>query len=171
MRVSLADATQVVRVREIVERAYGISVARIGRRPAPMDDDYARKTSLNQVFVGADQGEVAGLLVLVIEQDHLLIESIAVDPDCQGTGIGRALMAYAETYAIDRGIAELRLYTNEAMTENLAFYSRLGYSEYARRTEYDLKRVFLRKAIDPPPTRPRGQPDTAPRVESSRGRI
>ena len=134
MRVRLADATDVARVREIVQRAYGIYIARIGRRPAPMDDDYAKKTSLNQVFVAADRGEIAGFLVLVSEQDHLLIENIAVDPDRQGTGIGLTLMAYAETYATERRIAELRLYTNQAMTENLALYPRLGYNEYARRS-------------------------------------
>jgi len=38
-------------------------------------------------------GAVRGVVVLVWEPDHLLIENVAVDPDFQGRGIGRARAA------------------------------------------------------------------------------
>lgn len=133
---------------ELVERAYAIYVDRIGGRPAPMDDDYAEKIRKSDVFVAVDDGEVVGLIVLIVAEDHLLVENVAIDPEHQGKGIGRSLMALAETYAADRSIPELRLYTNAAMAENLALYPRLGYREYARRTENGLKRVFFSKRLD-----------------------
>ena len=148
MQIRAAKAPDAVVLREIVERAYAIYVERIGRRPAPMDDDYAEKLREGDVFVAVDNGEVVGLIVLLAAEDHLLIENVAIDPEHQGKGIGRSLMALAETYASDRRIPELRLYTNAAMTENLILYPRLGYRESDRRTENGLKRVFFSKRLD-----------------------
>jgi hypothetical protein len=50
-------------VRDLVERTYTLYVERIGRRPAPMDDDYDKKTQQGQVFV-ADNGAIVGIIVL-----------------------------------------------------------------------------------------------------------
>jgi ribosomal protein S18 acetylase RimI-like enzyme len=150
VHIRAAQGSDVVALREIIERAYGIYIERIGRRPAPMDDDYAEKLREGHVFVAETEGEVVGLIVLLNAQDHLVIENIAVDPEHQGNGIGRSLMAYAEAYAAERRIPELKLYTNAAMTENLALYPRLGYREDDRRTENGLKRVFLSKRLGSP---------------------
>jgi ribosomal protein S18 acetylase RimI-like enzyme len=60
------------------------------------------------------------------------------------------LLRYAEAYAAEHHIPELRLYTNSAMTENLTLYRRLGYREDDRRTENGLNRVFLSKPLGPP---------------------
>ena len=141
-----ADIGESALLGDLAERSYGVYVERIGRRPAPMDDDYAEKTRRGCVFV-ADDGEIVGLIVLIPELDHLLVENVAVDPQRQGCGIGRALLSYAENYARQRGLFELRLYTNEAMNENLAFYARLGYSEYDRSSEQGFRRVYFRKAL------------------------
>lgn len=150
MQIRAAQGSDVVALNQIVERAYSIYIERIGLRPAPMDDDYVEKLRAGHVFVVDDGGEVVGFIVLLTAQDHLLVENVAVDPEYQGKGIGRSLMAFAETYATERRVPELRLYTNVAMTENLALYSRLGYREDDRRTENDLKRVFLSKRLDSP---------------------
>ena len=111
-----------------------------------MDDDYEAKTRRGEVFV-ADDGAVAGLIVLVERTDHLLVENVAVDPARQGTGIGRTLLEYAESHAAAHGLRELGLYTNEAMTENLAFYPRLGYREVGRRVEDGFRRVYYSKRL------------------------
>jgi GNAT superfamily N-acetyltransferase len=155
--VRLARVDDLPLLRELVQRAYQRYVERIGRRPAPMDDDYAAKVRERQVFIAEDEG-VAGLIVLVAGSDHLLVENVAVDPNRQGAGVGRALMAHAETYAHERGLRELRLYTNAAMTENLAFYPHLGYAEVARRTDDGFQRVFFAKAMAPPNACSRNKP-------------
>lgn len=146
MRVRPARAGDVATLERIVADAYGVYIERIGRRPAPMDDDYGGKVREGHVYV-ADDGAVRGVLVVAPAPDHVLIENVAVDPDRQRRGTGRRLMAYAERFARDRGVDELRLYTNVAMSENLAFYDRLGYRESHRASEGGFQRVFLVKRL------------------------
>jgi ribosomal protein S18 acetylase RimI-like enzyme len=57
----------------------------------------------------------------------LLIVNIAVAPNHQGRGHGRALMAHAEEVARTLNLSEMRLYTNALFAENIQLYSRLGY--------------------------------------------
>jgi ribosomal protein S18 acetylase RimI-like enzyme len=140
-------AADVDALAELVERAYEGYIERIGRRPGPMDDDYAVKLRDEEVWV-ADDGHVVGLLILVARDDNLLIENVAVDPSRQGQGIGRALMAFAEEVARERGLAQMQLYTNEAMVENLALYRRLGYRETSRDEGSGFSRVYLAKRLD-----------------------
>jgi ribosomal protein S18 acetylase RimI-like enzyme len=164
VQIRSARDSDAVALRGIVERAYSVYIDRIGRRPAPMDDDYGQKIGEGSISVAEEDGEVVGLIVLLVERDHLLIENVAVDPAHQGRGVGRALMAHAETYAGRRHISELRLYTNVAMTENLTLYSRLGYREDDRRTENGLRRVFFSKGLTASgafETGPSDQPETA----------
>jgi ribosomal protein S18 acetylase RimI-like enzyme len=122
---------------DIVARAYQVYIERIGRRPAPMDDDYAAlvHSAAAEIFVAEEDvsGErVVGLVVLEPAPDHVLIANVAVDPGRQHAGIGRALLAHAEEFAAGRGVDEVRLYTNVTMTENQRLYRRLGYRETGR---------------------------------------
>ena len=50
----------------------------IGRRPAPMDEDYSDAIARASVFVAVRSGAIAGLIVLRAEDDHLVIENVAV---------------------------------------------------------------------------------------------
>lgn len=133
-------------VRDLVQRAYSPYVERIGIRPGPLDDDYAARIEGGYLSVAEDPG-IVGLIVLIGKPNHLLIENVAVEPSRQGEGIGRALLAFAEDQARQSGLPTLRLYTNAAMTENLALYARLGYSEDERRSDGGFQRVFLSKRL------------------------
>jgi len=141
-------------LRDIVERAYSRYIERIGRRPAPMDDDYVAKIGDGHVEVAVEGGNPVGLIVLVPQADHLLVENVAVDPAFQRGGVGRALLAHAEQRAAQRGLREIRLYTNAAMTENLSLYPRLGYRETGRDTEHGFQRVYFSKVSPPRGARP-----------------
>jgi ribosomal protein S18 acetylase RimI-like enzyme len=134
-------------LRALAESAYALYVPRIGLRPAPMDADYAGLVERGQVTVAEVDRELAGALVLIPAADHLLVENVAVDPQHQGEGIGGALMRLAEERARAAGIGELRLYTHRLMTENLAWYARLGYEETGRETQDGFDRVFFRKRL------------------------
>jgi ribosomal protein S18 acetylase RimI-like enzyme len=92
---------------------------------------------------------VVGVLVARPRGASLLLESVAVDPAHQGLGIGRALVAHAETLAAGAGLEAVELYTNQAMTENLRLYPRLGYVETGRRSEDGYRRVYFRKTLAP----------------------
>lgn len=148
--VSVRPATvdDSVHVERIVIAAYEPYIERIGRRPAPMTVDYRGLVSTtDQVSVLIDSGTVLGVIITVVELDHVLIENVAVDPSVQGRGYGRMLLGHAEKQARELGLAELRLYTNASMTENLKLYPRLGYAEVARRSEDGFDRVYFVKAL------------------------
>ncbi len=72
-------------------------------------------------------GTLAALIETIREADHLLVENVAVSPSFQGRGLGRKLMAHAETLAHELGFGTIRLYTNQRFVENIALYRRLGY--------------------------------------------
>jgi len=57
------------------------------------------------------------------------------------------LLAFAEEQARALRLAEIRLYTNEAMTANLAYYPRHGYTETHRAQEDGFRRVFFAKKL------------------------
>jgi N-acetylglutamate synthase-like GNAT family acetyltransferase len=134
-------------VRDCVHAAYRHYVERIGRPPGPMLDDYAEVVRTRQVHVAEADGRIVGVLVLDVTDEGFLLENIAVDPSIKGTGVGKRLLELAEAEARRQGHASLYLYTHEKMTENQALYARIGYEEYARRTENGLARVFMRKRL------------------------
>ena len=131
----------------IVDAAYSPYVPRIGRKPGPMTDDYTALVAQGWVQVLEDQGGVCGLLVLIAQPDALLLDNIAIAPAAQGRGFGRRLLAAAETSARAAGLPVIRLYTNVAMTENIAIYGRQGYVETGRRVENGLHRVYMEKRL------------------------
>jgi ribosomal protein S18 acetylase RimI-like enzyme len=77
----------------------------------------------------------------------MLLDNIAVDPACQGAGLGRELLAFAEQTARAAGHDVIRLYTNAAMTENIALYTRIGYAETHRVGEKGFRRVYMEKKL------------------------
>jgi ribosomal protein S18 acetylase RimI-like enzyme len=131
----------------ITDAAYRRWVPVIGRRPAPMTADYTAVAGEGALWLAEAGRTPVGVLVLRDHDDHLLIESVAVAPDAQHSGVGRALLAFAEHCARSRGIAELRLYTHERMTSNIALYERLGYRITRRAEEDGFARVHMTKAL------------------------
>ena len=135
-------------VEQIVRDAYSMYIERIGKSPGPMLDDYAALIADGTVSVLEDgDGTIAALIVLLPKPDHLLLDNIAVRPDRQGRGLGRQLIAFAEAEARRLGHAELRLYTHQKMTENIALYARLGFVETGRGQEAGYDRVFMTKRL------------------------
>jgi len=145
--VRLADHDDVDVLRAIAAAAYQPYIARIGRPPAPMTADYDQAVRSGQTWVAVQDGQISGFVVLVAEPGYLLVENLAVRPAAQGRGIGSRLLAQAEQHAHRLGLSEIRLYTNEAMTENLAYYPRRGYIETHRSDQDGFHRVFFRKPL------------------------
>ncbi len=145
--IRLAVADDLAAIALLVESAYAKYVPLIGRRPAPMQDDYAALISAETIHVLEIDGGVEGVVVLIPERDAMLLDNVAVAPARQGLGLGRFMIAFAERNAIDVGYRSVRLYTNEAMTENIALYLRLGYVETHRKEEHGLRRVYLAKQL------------------------
>jgi len=135
-------------VAAIVDAAYRGYISRIGKPPGPILDDYRALIAAGAVSVLVDPaGSIVALIVLLPKPDHLLLDNVAVRPDRQGQGLGQALVAFAESEALRLGCSELRLYTHEKMTENIALYRRLGFRETGRGREAGYDRVFMAKRL------------------------
>jgi N-acetylglutamate synthase-like GNAT family acetyltransferase len=148
-----ARAADVAAVRQLVHAAYGHYPPILGVTPAPLSADYAALVAAGEVHVAEQDGAVVGVLVLEAHPDHLLVENLAVAPDAQGKGIGSTLLALAEQQAAQLGLGELRLYTHERMTDNLAYYPRRGYVETHRTDDGGFHRVHFAKQVSSRPSR------------------
>jgi ribosomal protein S18 acetylase RimI-like enzyme len=145
--IRAAGRSDLTGVQACVGAAFGPYVAAIGKPPAPMLADYRSLVSSGRVHLVEGDQTVRGLIVLEPKPDQLFIDVLAVRPELQRHGIGRALMAFAETMARQRALAEVSLYTHALMTPALAFYERLGYRETARVVEDGYARVYLAKSL------------------------
>jgi GNAT superfamily N-acetyltransferase len=133
----------------LVEAAFSRHIAAVGRRPAPMDDDHAARIAQGQQYVadGDEPGTLAASIALVEENGYLVVNNVAVAPDRQRQGHGRALLAFAEDEARRRGLPEIRLHTHARMADNLIMYPRLGYVEARRESRGGFDRVLFVKTL------------------------
>ncbi|HYB10025.1 MAG TPA: GNAT family N-acetyltransferase [Alphaproteobacteria bacterium] len=134
-------------VTSLVRTAYGKYVARIGREPKPMTVDYSHRIAAHQFWLVEEKGAIIAVLELIPEPDHLLVENIAVDPSRQSSGLGRMLMAFAEEETRRQAYRELRLYTNDHFTENIALYERIGFRETHREPYKGSQTVYMSKPV------------------------
>lgn len=125
MEPRVASGPDVTVVRGIVKAAYEPWVPVVGMRPRPLDDDYESLVADGVVWLVGSPA--VGLIVLVEEPGALVVENVAVHPDQHGKGVGKALMAFAESRARALGKEKVRLYTHRKMTTNISLYQRLGY--------------------------------------------
>ncbi|HET6734650.1 GNAT family N-acetyltransferase [Mycobacterium sp.] len=142
-----AAAADLAAIQRLIADAYAKYIVRIGRPPAPMTADSAAALQNSRVWVLQERDALVGAMVTEDRSDHVLLETVAVDTRSQGRGYGRLLLERAERDAVELGYGEVRLYTNEAMTENLRFYPRHGYRETGRAVEDGFRRVFFSKAV------------------------
>jgi hypothetical protein len=117
LTVRRAEALDVAALAALADEAYQVYVHRIGRPPAPMTADYAEAVRGDLTWVAAE-----------------------------GRGIGARLLACAEEQARALGRDEIRLYTNEAMTENLDYYPGRRLTETHRAEQDGFRRVFFGNA-------------------------
>ncbi len=146
-RIRAATAADVPAIADVVDQAYGHYVARMGKPPGPMLDDYAARVLEGVVWVLEEGAVIAGIIVLLPAMDYLLLDNIAVSPARQGSGLGRRLLAFTEAEALRLGYTEIRLYTHQTMVENQRLYASIGYEETERGTEAGYDRVFMRKQL------------------------
>ena len=113
-----ARAGDAAAVAACVTTAYARYVERMGKKPGPMLDDYARVIADHRVFILDGPAGLAGILVLIDQDGGLLLDNVAVHPDHPVRGLGRRLVAFAEDAARRRGYGALDLYPPESMPEH-----------------------------------------------------
>ena len=132
---------------DLVNAAYRHYVERIGRPPGPMTEDYAEVIRNRQVTFAERAGAIVGVIVLTITDEGFLVDNVAVHPTHRGTGLGGALLEFAEAEARRAGFDSIYVFTHEKMTENQALYTRIGYVEYDRRSQGAFSLVYMRKHL------------------------
>jgi ribosomal protein S18 acetylase RimI-like enzyme len=90
-------------------------------------------TPEHHVFV-AETTQPAGLLHLssstdYYQQTHAHIADLIVDAAAEGQGVGRALLSYAEEWALDHGFATLALSVFAQNTHARSVYQKAGFGE------------------------------------------
>ena len=86
-----------------------------------------------EAFVATVDGTLAGVLTIHPDSDYFTghprahVDHLVVAPEAEGKGVGRALLTYAEQWALVRGCKEVVLDVFASNTTALAFYERCGY--------------------------------------------
>jgi ribosomal protein S18 acetylase RimI-like enzyme len=132
--IRLAQPVDAEHIREISAAAYIPAYQPvIGAVPKPAEEDYAPRIARGEIWLLETTHGPVATLVIERHSDHLLVYSIAVLPTHQRQGHARRLLAFAEEEAGRSGQSEIRLYTNDRMTGNLALYRGCGFREMGRR--------------------------------------
>ncbi len=113
-----------------------------------MSDDYRAMIAGGQVWVLRHDDGIVGVAVLQQGDGHLLVRTIGISPACQRQGLGSQFLAFAEERALNHGLRQLQLYTNEVMTGNVDFYRQHGYCETHRTGTLGTQVIYMLKDLD-----------------------
>jgi GNAT superfamily N-acetyltransferase len=151
LSINKATDEDVPIIQSMVDAAYTKYIDRIGKRPAPMDENYHQAIHTHTVLVLREtaKDQVVGAIVLDFDpsSDSVKIVNLVVHPAAQGHGYGRVLMNCAEDLARSQDYRALTLYTNVKMYENLGVYPKMGFHELERKHENGFDRVYFRKIL------------------------
>jgi N-acetylglutamate synthase-like GNAT family acetyltransferase len=128
--------------------AYERNRAVLGVEPIPLQADYAKIVRDYEVWLHENGDGLAGVLILELRPDDLLIWSVATAPDSRRGGLGNELLAAAEVRARELGKRVVRLYTGERLLDNVAWYQRRGYAIERTETLHDRRVVHMTKTIE-----------------------
>jgi len=122
-----ATSQDVDAIRTLTRAAYADWVPVIGREPKPMSAGYAEAVKKHRIDLLHVDGKLVALIEMIPQNDHLLIENIAVSPAFQNRGLGRRLLTHAEQVTASLGCELVKLYTHKMFVKNIELYERLGY--------------------------------------------
>ncbi len=135
-------------IRTVVNAAFEGYIPLIGRKPLPMTADHTNLIQNHDAWVLEENNEIIGVLELVLKDDSLYIDTVAVKQSHQSRGIGKQLLNFAETRARELGRNATTLFTNERYTMLLEMYARHGYVETHRIPVQGTDAVHMRKILE-----------------------
>ena len=89
----------------------------------------ARSKPNAEILVVHEGGAITASIMVGQDGHRAWVYYLAVAPDAQGTGLGRAAMAAAEDWARAQGMPKLQLMVRKSNARVLAFYDALGYED------------------------------------------
>lgn len=90
-------------------------------------DNLARKAGAERGFAIYADGKPVACMFCDPRPDCLYVGKLAIDPQWQGKGLGRKLVAHARTLARELGYDEIELQTRVELTGNHRFFEGLGF--------------------------------------------
>jgi GNAT superfamily N-acetyltransferase len=131
VRVATADDRDAIR--RLVNAAFGVE-RRIKRGGADRLDDDPRELAMlmeRGVFLlREDEGELIACVYLELRGERCYLGLLSIAAERQGAGLGRQMMAAAESYAQEQGAKWVDLRVVSPRREELvSLYARLGYDE------------------------------------------
>jgi len=93
-----------------------------------------QKASEELFYLANADGEMIGCAFFKALDDTLYVGKVALRPDYQGHGVGRAFFDVAEDLARQFGLSRLRLETRVELTGNHAAFARIGFNKVSEGT-------------------------------------
>ena len=137
---AISSTDSIAELTELLHRAYR-QLAEMGLRffaTHQTEEQTRERVSRGRCFVGLLDDRIVGTITLysgssekapeIYRRDGLgYFGQFAVDPLCQGRGLGAMLLAHVEATAREEGLLELALDTAAPATHLIDYYSRHGY--------------------------------------------
>jgi GNAT superfamily N-acetyltransferase len=143
-----AQPEDVAAIRKVVNEAFEDYIPLIGRTPLPMLNDHADLIARHDVWVLEQDHNIVAVLEMIVRENDLYIDTVAVKKSHQSKGIGKKSLSFAETQAREHGLHAMTLMTNERYSALLDMYARRGYVETHRVPVQGTDAVHLRKNLE-----------------------
>ncbi|TBO44884.1 GNAT family N-acetyltransferase [Pedobacter kyonggii] len=143
MTIRLAITADILKIMHLVSKVVPLMHA-VGNfqwgDDYPNPEVFTSDITRSQLWVAELDDKLVGVSAITTDQDPeyadvgwdinekaIVTHRLAVDPDCQGMGIAKALMNQAEVVAKASGISILRVDTNSKNMATQALFPKLGY--------------------------------------------
>lgn len=87
-----------------------------------------QRSTCAEIFVAEDAGSIVGTICCGHDGHRGWLYYVAVDPERQGSGLGRRLVRRAEEWLREQGILKVELMVRETNRAVIGFYAALGYA-------------------------------------------
>ncbi len=92
------------------------------------DFDFALKGKESDILLAEKDGQLLGTCMVGHDGHRGAIYYLAVTPNQQGAGLGKAIMQAAEDYLLAKGVWKINLFVRQGNEKVHQFYGGLGYA-------------------------------------------
>ncbi len=90
----------------------------------------------NHFYISQKENKVVGYIGFTVAADEVYILNVAVHPDFQGQGIGKALVEKTLNYGLKNSLAFVTLEVRESNIKAINLYSHFGFESVGKRKSY-----------------------------------
>ncbi|MFT6558685.1 GNAT family N-acetyltransferase [Sneathiella sp.] len=116
----------------LIQKSYAYMAARIDP-PSSMNrltaESLEAKSRSETLFIAFEENRLVGCVFLKEQPSNFYLGKLAVDPDCQGKGIGSMLITACIEFAQQNEKPDIELEVRIELTENQALFSRKGFTK------------------------------------------